>query len=135
MTYFQLWNGLEKKFKKFVSKSDYCYIFLFIVLFQKHKGACVYYFALLIPVKVNSKNFCATFVTVFEIKKYIPWSFKNSKTLKNDNIILLAFVLTEILFSFCVVSYFSKLRVSSFLSGICILLIFRKGLPKLNELL
>lgn len=39
---------------------------------------------------------------------------KNSKTLKNDNIILLAFVLTEI-FSFCVVSYFSKLRVSSFL--------------------
>lgn len=39
---------------------------------------------------------------------------KNSKTLKNDNIILLPFVLTEI-FSFCVVSYFSKLRVSSFL--------------------
>lgn len=39
---------------------------------------------------------------------------KNSKTLKNDNIILLAFVLTEI-FSFCVVSYFSKLSVSSFL--------------------
>lgn len=39
---------------------------------------------------------------------------KNSKTLKNDNIILLAFVLTEI-FSFCVVSYFSKVRVSSFL--------------------
>lgn len=43
MTYFQLWNRLiEKKVKILCPDlSDYCYFIYYIVLFQKHKAACI----------------------------------------------------------------------------------------------